>query len=306
MAFLKRILLLFFVNLCVVLTVSLVTGWLGLDVYMTSHGMNYQHLAVFCLIWGMASALISLALSRKMAQWMMGVHIINPLQATNAEKKLLSDVHYLARRAGMSDMPQVGIFHSSSPNAFATGPTAKRSLVAVSDSLLSALSEDEVQAVLGHEITHITNGDMITMTVLQGLINGFVMFLARAAAFICSRALSSGRSRNSRDASPFVYYGLVFLFEILFMMIGMLIIAAFSRRREYRADAGGAGLTSRLAMVGALKALDSHAQAVRASGGYETLQIQGKRSRWLSLLATHPPLEDRIAHLELAAQSLKA
>lgn len=303
MAFLKRITLFLLLNLAIVITVSLITQWLNLDIYLSAHGINYSDMAIFCLIWGMASAFISLALSRKMAVWMMGVQIIDPHTSDERARALLTRVHSLAQKAGMRDMPQVGLFSSKSPNAFATGPSAKRSLVALSDSLLTSLTEDELDAVIGHEITHITSGDMITMTLIQGVINGFVMFLARLCAFIFAQALS-GRSKNSRsNISPMTYFLFVILFEMVFMSLGMLIVAAFSRRREYRADTGGAQLTSRSAMIGALRSLEKGTLAPnKKSTGFESLQIHEGRSRWLRLLATHPPIEERIAHLEAGLQ----
>lgn len=299
MAIVKRVILFLLLNLCIVTTVSVITQLLGLDIYLGRQGINFSHLAVFCMIWGLASAFISLVLSRSMAKWLMGVQIIDPTRASGEAKRLLDHVHALARKAGMRHMPQVGLFSSKSPNAFATGPSAKRSLIALSDSLISGLSEEELGAVIGHEITHITSGDMMTMTLIQGVINGFVMFLARACAYIAAQAIS-GRSRDSRSSvSPMVYFLCVTLFEICFMMLGMLLVAAYSRWREFRADTGGAQLTSRPAMANALRAIDCKSSPAQQQGAFDSLQIHTKRGRFLSLLATHPPIEKRIARLQV-------
>jgi len=304
MAIFKRIALFLILNLCIVITVSVITQLLGLNIYLGRHGINYSHLAIFCMIWGLGSAFISLALSRSMAKWFMGVQIIDPARASGSEKRLIDHVHALARKAGMRHMPQVGIFSSKSPNAFATGPSAKRSLVALSDSLIDTLSEDELGAVIGHEITHITSGDMITMTLIQGVINGFVMFLARICAYVAAQALS-GRSRNSRSSvSPMVYILFVMLFEVCFMTLGMLLVAAYSRRREFKADTGGAQLTSRPAMAHALQAIDRAAKPPKQQGAFDSLQIHTKRGRLLRLLSTHPPIEERVERLQAGREIL--
>lgn len=306
MAIFKRIALFLLLNFCIVITLSIIIELLGLNIYLHRGGIDFSHLALFCMIWGLGSAFISLALSRAMARWFMGVQIIDPARASGEEKRLLDHVHALARKAGMRYMPQVGVFSSKSPNAFATGPSAKRSLVALSDSLINDLSEDELGAVIGHEITHITSGDMITMTLIQGVINGFVMFLARACAFIAAQALS-GRSRNSRsNASPMVYYLFVVLFEVCFMTLGMLLVAAYSRWREFRADTGGAQLTSRPAMAHALQAINKQSKPIKQQGAFDALQIHTTRSRLLRLLSTHPPIEERIARLQVGSEILSS
>jgi heat shock protein HtpX len=294
----KRIGLFMLVNIATIVTISIVLNVLGVRPYLEANGINYESLAIFCGVWGMGGAFISLALSKVMAKWMMGVSIIDPRSMGDQERWLLETVTQLSQSAGLPKTPEVGIFESASPNAFATGPTKSRSLVAVSTGLLRSMNRSEVEGVLGHEIAHIANGDMITMTLLQGVINAFVMFFARVAAFALTQALRG----NDRDSRPnyFLQMIMVFVFEILFSFLGMLVVAAFSRYREFRADAGGARLAGRESMVSALRALvdaqtrnlpDETPQAMKA------FQISG-RGGILALFSTHPPLEARIAALE--------
>src|SRR5213592_1912964 len=247
----KRILLFLAVNTLVVLTISLVLSLLGVPSYVGSG--RYGALMVFCLVWGMAGAFISLALSRLMARWFMGVEVIDPRTSDPDLQELVQMVHGLAQRARLPALPQVGIYDSPEVNAFATGRSRSRSLVAVSAGLLNSMRVSEVEGVLGHEIAHIANGDMVTMTLIQGVINAFVMFLARVLAFVVSQAM---RSRDDdRGGSYFAQYILVHLFEFVFMLLGAVVVCWFSRRREFRADSGGARYTSREQMIGALEAL---------------------------------------------------
>lgn len=297
---LKRILLFVAVNLLVVVTLSLVLNLLNVRPYLTAYGLDYKALMIFCLIWGMGGAFISLALSRIMAKWLMGVKIIDPDTTHSEERELLSLIQRLANEAGLPAMPQVGIYNSAEVNAFATGPSRRRSLVAVSRGLLERMSGSEVEGVLAHEISHIANGDMVTMTLLQGVVNAFVMFLARILASIFSGV---GRSREqSSGSSYFSYMMLVFLFEMVFMVLGSLLIAAYSRFREFRADAGGAALAGKPKMIAALQSLLANQN--RQSQHEEKPAIAAfkistkKKSGLLSLFATHPPLEQRIARLQ--------
>ena len=176
MAWFKRILLFGVVNILIVVTISLVLRLLGVQPYLHSYGLNYQDLAVFCFIWGMGGAFISLLISRLMAKWLMGVQVIDPTQARGEAAELINTVHSLAKRAGLSTMPEVGIYDSPDVNAFATGPTKAHALVAVSSGLLNQMNTAQLEGVLGHEMTHIANGDMVTMTLIQGVVNAFVMF----------------------------------------------------------------------------------------------------------------------------------
>lgn len=296
MAWTKRVFLFLAVNILIVLTISIVLNLLGVRPYLNARGLDLGALAVFCLIWGMGGAFISLALSRVIAKWMTGVQVISTDHPDPSIRELVNTVHNLARAANLPAMPQVGIYDSSEPNAFATGPTKRRALVAVSTGLLRRMGRREVEGVLGHEIAHIANGDMVTMTLLQGVINAFVMFLARVLAFVFSQAL---RRDDERGGGFFMQYIFVFVLEIIFSILGAMVVAAFSRWREYRADAGGARLAGRESMIGALEGLLRTSQLVtEGQPSLAALKISsGKRRGFLALMATHPPLEDRIARL---------
>jgi heat shock protein HtpX len=301
MGIVKRVILFLLLNFLVIFMISIVTNLLGLKPYLNAYGINYQSLLIFCLIWGMGGALISLCLSRMMAKWMMGVKIIDPNTQSADEAKLVETVYSLCRSAGLSHMPEVGLFRSNEPNAFATGPTQSRSLVAVSTALLDRMNPEEVRGVLGHEVSHIANGDMVTMTLLQGVVNAFVMFLARVFAYILS---GLGRNRESNSGGSFGSFILfTWVFEIVFMILGSLLICAYSRYREFRADAGGARLAGRANMIGALKALRDF-QKVKdpradnpAIAAFKISHPDGKTGL-LRLFMTHPPLEERIQRLQ--------
>jgi heat shock protein HtpX len=299
----KRVFLLVTVNILVMLTITLILGLLNVGRYFPAGGL--QGLAVFCLFWGFGGAFISLAISRLTAKWFMGVKVISPDTNDPALRQLVETVHGLARAAGLPALPEVGIYQSEEVNAFATGPTKSRALVAVSSGLLQRMPHREIEGVLGHEITHVANGDMVTMTLVQGVINAFVLFLARVLAFVVSQAL---RSRDDRGGGYFLQYMLVYVFQIVFSLLGSIVVCWFSRWREFRADAGGARLAGRQTMIDALKALRqlyepevAAAEASRAPS-FQALKISGQRSRFLTLFADHPPLEERIARLEQGAQ----
>ncbi len=301
MAFMaKRILLFLAINFLVVMTISFVLNVLNVRPYLNAHGLDYQSLMIFCLIWGMGGAFISLALSRVMAKWLMGVEIIDPNTHDAEKQRLLKTVYALATQAGLKVMPQVGIFNSFEVNAFATGPTKKRALVAVSSGLLQKMGQKELEGVLGHEITHITNGDMVTMTLLQGIVNAFVMFLARILAYIVS---GMGKRQQGSNSISMSYILLVYVFEILFMILGSILLAWFSRGKEFRADAGGAKLAGKEKMIAALEALQAQTQVDPRTEkpAYAAMKISShkKRSPFLMLFATHPPLEERIKKLRL-------
>ncbi len=297
--FFKRFFLFALVNVMVVVSLSLVLNLLGVRGYLTPYGIDFEKLAVFCLVWGMGGSLISLGLSRIMAKMMMGVQVVDPQTRDSELADLVARIHHLSRAAGLTTMPEVGIYDSPELNAFATGPTRSRALVAVSTGLLSRMSRDEVDGVLGHEVAHVANGDMVTMTLVQGVINAFVMFLARVLAFVVGQAMR-GRDEEDRGGSPWVNTLLVFVFEIFFSFLGMVIVAWFSRYREYRADAGGARLAGRESMIGALRALQRNfgiEPETQTPESVKAFQISG-RGGFLALFSTHPPLEERIARLE--------
>lgn len=299
----KRIFLFLAINFLVVITISLVLSILGVRPYLQAHGIDYTSLAIFCLIWGMGGAFISLGLSRVMAKWLMGVRIIQPNTTDPQMQKLVNMVHRLAQEANLPAMPEVGIYESPEVNAFATGPTKKRALVAVSTGLLHRLTSGQLEAVLAHEISHISNGDMVTMTLIQGIVNAFVMFLARILAFAFS---GLGRSREEGSGGSIISYTImVFVFEILFMILGSLIVAAFSRWREFRADAGGARLAGRDRMIGALEALQNNLNIHdprHEKPAFDALKISTRsKTGFLRLFASHPPIEERIARLKHAS-----
>lgn len=299
MALAKRIVLFLIVNFLVVAFISFIVYFFNLQPFLMKNGLNLPSLAVFCLIWGMGGAFISLLLSKVMAKWMSGLQMIDPNTSDPRQRAVLDIVYALAKKAGLPKMPEVGIYKSPELNAFATGPSRSNSLVAVSTGLLQSMGKNEVDAVIGHEITHVANGDMVTMTLLQGVINAFVMFLARVLAYVVSRFFS--RDRDSDSISPFMYQMIVFVLEMIFMVLGSIVVASFSRYREYRADAGGARLAGPAAMISALQALKRNLEIKDPKQNQESInafKISGTKSGFMQWFSTHPPLDDRIARLQ--------
>ncbi|MBI5273095.1 MAG: protease HtpX [Chlamydiia bacterium] len=299
MAMFKRIFLFIALNFLVVFTITAILDIFNVKPFLSSYGLDLPSLMLFCLIWGMGGAFISLALSRIMVKWLMSIEIVSPDTRDPELRRLLDTVYQLARTSGIP-LPQVGIYRSNEVNAFATGPTKNRSLVAVSTGLLQKMKENEMEGVLGHEISHIANGDMVTMTLLQGVVNAFVMFLARILAYAVS-----GLGRNNREGSSggsyMSYMLFVYLFEVVFMILGSLVVAAYSRYREFRADAGGAKLAGKGSMVAALQRLQA-LQEIKdprtenpAIAAFK-ISHSGKKGL-IRLFSTHPPLEERIARL---------
>jgi heat shock protein HtpX len=297
MTWLKRIGLFFAVNILVMITISTILNLLGVKPYLTHYGLNYTSLMIFCLVWGMGGAFISLALSRLMAKWMMGVKVISPDTRDSEHRQLVLMVHELARSANLSIMPEVGIYDSPEINAFATGPTKSRSLVAVSSGLLYRMNQDEIRGVLGHEVAHIANGDMVTMTLVQGVVNAFVMFLARAIAFALTMA---GQKDEENQGTPFAYYAVQMVLEIVFMILGSMVVAWFSRYREFRADQGGARLAGRQNMIQALQGLQRTIDVVGPADApsVQAFKISSRPGGFMRFFSTHPPLEERIARLK--------
>lgn len=296
----SRILLFLSTNILVIATISIVTNLLGLHSYLTSHGINYLSLAIFCALWGTAGAFISLLTSKFVAKKSMNLKIIDPNAAAGEEKNILEIIHNLARKAGLKVLPEVGIYDSPELNAFATGPTKNNSLVAVSSGLLQKMNPGEVEGVLGHEITHITNGDMVTMTLILGVINAFALFLSRIVAYVISVG-TVGRDNNEGAISgpgP-MFFMLSMVFDILFTFLGSILVAAFSRHREYRADKGGAQLAGRDKMIEALQALQKamEPEDTRAPS-LSALKISHKSGGFRALFSSHPPLELRIKRLQ--------
>jgi heat shock protein HtpX len=303
MVFAKRIFLFLAINFLVVITLSLILNIFHVQPFLQGYGLNIRSLLIFCLIWGMGGAFISLALSRQMAKWVMGVHVVNSDTRDPDLCRLIATVRQLSKDAHLPGIPEVGVFESPEPNAFATGPTKRRSLVAVSSGLLRRMSQKELEGVLAHEIAHISNGDMVTMTLIQGIVNAFVMFLARLLAYVFS---GLGRSKDGSSSGSYLSYMMfVFLFEVVFMVLGSMIVCSFSRFREFRADRGGAELAGKEKMIAALESLqkmqetrDPHVD----KPSFAAFKISTKkRSGLMMLFATHPPLEDRLVRLKALA-----
>jgi heat shock protein HtpX len=290
----KRIFLFLLTNLAVVLTLTVVLSILGVGRYVSQSGLDLGSLAVFCLVWGMGGSFISLQMSRFIAKRSTGAQVIDGHSGQPQLDRLYETIGTLTRQAGLP-MPEVAVYESPEVNAFATGPSRNRALVAVSTGLLNTMEPSEVEGVLGHEITHIANGDMVTMTLLQGVVNAFVMFLARLIAFAVAR------SNDSRRTDYGLQYMLIIVLQIVFGILGSLITAWFSRQREFRADAGGAMLAGRTKMIAALKRLKANEELVDTQHqALATLKINGTRG-WMVFFATHPPLDVRIDALEHAA-----
>ncbi|RUO81337.1 protease HtpX [Idiomarina tyrosinivorans] len=287
----KRILLFVATNLAVLLVLSVVysvlSRWFGFSV------QNTGGLLFFCAIFGFGGALISLLMSRWMALRSVGGQVIErPRDAR--ESWLLNTVARQTKKAGIP-MPQVAIYRSPEPNAFATGASKSSSLVAVSTGLLEQMTEDEVEAVLAHEISHIANGDMVTLTLIQGVLNTFVMFFARVIAGAINNATRSNDSQQG--LGTFAYFGIVMALELVFGILASLIVMWFSRYREFRADAGAAHLESPAKMIAALQRLQ-RAQESRLDGTMLAFGINGKRSSLAQWFSSHPPLAARIAALQ--------
>jgi heat shock protein HtpX len=277
----KRVVLFIITNLAVVGTVSIILSILGVQ------PGGVASLAVFSLVWGMGGAFVSLQMSRWIAKRATGLRLIDGRSGRQELDWVYVTVERLTRQANLP-MPEVGVYDSPEVNAFATGPSKSRSLVAVSTGLLRSMRPNEVEGVLAHEVAHIANGDMVTMTLLQGVINAVVIFFARVIASVLSR----------NDERP--SYIVVFALEIGLGLLGSLITAWFSRLREFRADRGGAHLAGRENMLGALKRLAANRELVDPSHqALATMKINGTRG-WMMFFSTHPPLEQRIAALEQA------
>ena len=288
-------------NLFFIITITTICHLTGLDAYLYDYGQNYQSLFIMCAIWGFAGSFFSLLCSKWMAKRMMGVKIVDE---TGPHAHLVRQVHFMARKAGLKKMPEVGVYSSNDLNAFATGPSRNNSLVAVSTGLLENMKNDELEGVLAHEVSHIANGDMVTMTLLQGVMNTFVMFFARVAVMFIENIMRGNDRRGGLGF--FGRFMLIQLFQVIFGLLAMIPLGWFSRYREYRADAGSAKLVGTHKMMAALKKLSVHYQIMaqqsnrqgqtREPEGMAALKISGKKGL-LALMSTHPPLEDRMKAL---------
>lgn len=287
----KRIVLFLLTNLAVMVVLSATLSILGVNRFMTQQGLNIEMLLVFSVIVGFTGAFISLLISKPMAKASTGCRVIDPQSPGNAREAWLVDtVHQLADRAGIG-RPEVAIYEGE-PNAFATGAFKNDSLVAVSTGLLDSMTEEEVTAVLGHEVAHIANGDMVTLTLIQGVVNTFVVFLARIVGYFVDRVLL----KNDREAG-IGYYATVIVCEIAFGVLASIIVAWFSRQREYRADAGSAQLlSSREPMIRALARLGG-LQPGELPKSFEASGISGGAGI-TAMFSTHPPITSRIQALQ--------
>ena len=302
----KRIFLFLATNILVMVAITVVLAILGaffpgLGLGRISHGGQLQlgGLAVLCLVWGMVGSFVSLLISRWMAKMSMGVQVIDGNTGDRDLDWVHETVQRLTREAGLP-MPEVGYYDSPEVNAFATGPSKSRSLVAVSTGLLRTMNRAEAEGVLAHEVSHIQNGDMVTMTLVQGVVNAFVMFFARIVGWAAGQLMQGDRDRDEGPSmgAYFAQMAVTIVAEIAFGILASTITAWFSRQREFRADAGAARLSGRDKMIAALRKLQSYQDAVDPRGAeLATMKISGKKS-WMLLFSTHPALEDRIAALE--------
>lgn len=293
----KRIALFLATNLAVILVLSIV-----LNILMTVFGVefgSYQGLLVFAAVFGFGGAFISLWMSKWMAKRSTGAQVIErPRNET--ERWLVETVAAQARKAGIK-MPEVAVYQSPEPNAFATGASKNNSLVAVSSGLLQSMNKDEVEAVLAHEVSHVANGDMVTLTLIQGVVNTFVIFLARVVAGFINSALRGNQQGGQQTiGGGFAYYGIVIVLEILFGILASIIVMYFSRQREYRADAGAANLVGAHKMISALQRLAGGRDS-QLNSSMSAFGIKGKRAK-SELFLSHPPIEKRIAALRGGGQ----
>jgi heat shock protein HtpX len=293
----KRIVLFLATNLAVILLLTLVINLLGLDSYLDARMGNYTNLLIFAAVIGFGGAFISLAMSKTMAKYSMGVQVIQQ-PSNETERWLVETVRRYAETAHIA-MPEVGIFDSPTPNAFATGARKNAALVAVSTGLLRTMRRDEVEAVVGHEIAHVANGDMVTLTLITGVTNTFVVFLAR---IIGSLVDSATRGNDDNRGPGMGYFATVIAAEIVLGLFASMIVAWFSRQREFRADSGGAYLAGTRSMIGALEALRRAHSPKPLPQQFANFGINGGIPQGLQkLFMSHPPLEERIAALERSA-----
>jgi heat shock protein HtpX len=289
----KRIILFLVTNLAVMLVLSVTLRILGVDRFMTANGLNLGMLLAFSLVVGFGGAFISLLMSKMMAKWSTGATVINGTENPDAAW-LIATVHKLSERAGIS-MPEVAVYEGE-PNAFATGAFKNSALVAVSTGLLQSMTREEVEAVLAHEVAHVANGDMVTLTLIQGVVNTFVVFLARVIGYFVDKVIL----KNDREGTGIGYFVTVIVCEIVFGILASIIVAWFSRQREFRADAGSAQYVGNSRpMINALSRLGGLTpgelpKAMAASG------INDKPG-FMALFSSHPPIEQRIAALQARA-----
>ncbi len=285
-----RILLFIATNIAVMIVISILFNLLGFTGYITAQGLDLKSLLMMSAVIGVTGSVISLAMSKTMAKSSMGVQIIE--QPRNQTEKWLVDVvQKQAQQVGIG-IPEVGIFQAGAPNAFATGMNKNSALVAVSTELLQSMTPDEVEAVIGHEMSHVANGDMVTMALMQGVVNTFVYFFATVIGYVVDRATSD----NDRGGVGMGYYLTQMIAQIALGFLASMLVAWFSRYREFKADAGGANLAGRNKMISALKTLQRGHEAEELPGQFAAFGING--GGMMRLFMSHPPLEERIAALQ--------
>jgi heat shock protein HtpX len=300
MTFLRNAFFFVLTNILVVASITIVLSIISAVTGIQLGGSSLVGLLLFSALIGTGGAFISLMMSKWSAKRMMGVQIIDPARATGEQKQLVDMVHRLSRSAQLPQMPEVGIYNSPEVNAFATGPSKSNSLVAVSTGLLGAMNWDELEGVLGHEVAHIANGDMVGLTLIQGIVNTFVIFFAQ---LVSSMIANSGNDDDNRRSSGGM--GQFFLYQILqmaFGLLGSIVVNYYSRRREFRADRGSANYAGKAKMISALQALRGQVNRVmppQQNEQFASFKISsGKMGGFRALFSTHPPLEDRIAALQ--------
>ena len=290
----KRIVLFVLTNLAVVVVLGIVASLLGVNRYLTANGLNLGALLGFAAVMGFGGAIISLLMSKPMAKWSTGAQVIND-SPDPTHRWIVGAVQGFAQKAGIG-MPEVALYEGE-PNAFATGAFKNSALVAVSTGLLQSMNREEVEAVIGHEVSHVANGDMVTMTLIQGVMNTFVIFLSRVIGYFVDKVLL----RNDRDGVGIGYYISVFVLDMVFGVLAAIIVAWFSRQREYRADAGSAQLLGRKQpMINALARLGG-LDPGQLPKTVANMGISSRGSGVMALFSSHPPVEDRIAALQQAA-----
>ena len=290
----KRIVLFLATNIAVLVVLSVIVNLFGLDRWLTAEGINYTSLLVFSAVIGFGGSIISLLISKRMAKMSTGARVIDGSEGTT-EYWLVETVRKLAQTAGIG-MPEVAIFEGA-PNAFATGAFKNSALVAVSTGLLQSMSKEEVEAVLGHEVSHVSNGDMVTLTLIQGVVNTFVIFLSRIIGFIVDKAIF----RTERGVGPGFFIASL-VSQIVLGILASMIVAWFSRQREFRADRGSASLLGTpQPMIAALARLGG-VPAGELPQAFEAHGIKQSKSRFLGLFASHPPIEVRIAALQASGR----
>ncbi|MBS15757.1 MAG: protease HtpX [Gammaproteobacteria bacterium] len=289
----QRVLLFLVTNFAILIVLSIAMQVLGIDDMLaaSNSGFNTEGILAFSALFGFGGAFLSLAISKFMAKRAMGVRIIEQ-PSNDTERWIKSTVERFANQSNIG-MPEVGIFDQPQPNAFATGMSRNNALVAVSTGLLHHMDRDEVEAVIGHEIAHVANGDMITMGLLQGVLNTFVIFLSRLGGFIVDRVILKNQRGHGIG-----YFVTTIVFQVLLSILASIITMWFSRRREFRADEGGAQLAGKSKMIRALKRLSQVSEPLDLEGEFAAFGISGRRTGLSALFLSHPPLEQRIRHLE--------